>query len=196
MKFDPTYDYINDEINDEENLVYYKFCELIKTLYTVGSDANYQREIKGIGSAVDEMALDMDSNFTSVYEEYIKYGLLPDTALEKLKELDKFFDQKSENSDYDFWDDRNLDTNVEWMDVRKRAKEIIELLGMQGLKLEYDRTLEISEGWAYGIILCEIGKRKLAKAGLTPFCYLFENILLIFNRNRNITNKVIALYQH
>ena len=65
MKFEPTYDYGQSDLNKEGNLVLCKFGGLIKSLITISSDADRQRRIIGMGIATDDMALDFDAYFTS-----------------------------------------------------------------------------------------------------------------------------------
>jgi hypothetical protein len=141
MKFDPTFDYGSTDMNIDKNLICWKFGELIKNLYTLASDANIQREIIGIGAASDEMTEDFHRYFTLSYKNYINYGLLNDTTVDKLRQLDAFFDERS-GRESEFWDDTMLGTNAEWVIVREKAKEIIQLLGMQGLSLGYNRNEE------------------------------------------------------
>jgi hypothetical protein len=145
LRYDPTYDYGSNDLTIKENLVFYKFSELIKNLYTLASDAGKQLEIIGIGSATEEMVIDFDTYFTLSFSEYIEHNLLTDSALDKLKQLDLFFEDRSRNESSEFWDNSMIDTNIEWAIVREKAKEIIQLLGMQNLILEYDRDEKIEK---------------------------------------------------
>lgn len=142
MQFDPTIDYGNLDMKNDQNRVFWFYGEMIKMLYTLSGDAEFQREIVGIGHFAEEMAVDMDSYFVLVYENYLRYGLLNEAAVEKLHELDKVFIDESENSDSDFWNPQMLEINMRWIHIRKLAKSIIEMIGMQDLKLEYNMTSE------------------------------------------------------
>jgi len=142
MKFDPTYDYGKLDLNIAENLVCYNFRELIINLITLSSPAKRQLEIIGIGAVCNEMAVDFDEYFTSVYQLYIDNNFLTQDQLEKFIELDNYFDERSGKKQSEFWDDFLLETNPEWQIVRQKAMTILEMLGMQNLTIEFDRTEE------------------------------------------------------
>jgi len=139
MDFNPTYNYGDTDLINDDNLVNWKFGELIKNLITLTSNAERQAEILGIGATCDEMAIDFDTYFTLSYQNYIDNHLLTGNQIEKLKELDDYFNERSGDKSPDFWDDFLLDTNPEWQIVRQKAKTILELLGMQDLTIEFDR---------------------------------------------------------
>ncbi len=139
MDFDPTYKYGDTDLTNEDNLVCWKFAELIKNLITLSSSADRQAEIIGIGATCDEMVIDFDSYFTLSYKSYLDNGLLTVDQFETLKELDTYFEDRSGDKSPDFWDDFLLDTNPEWQIVRQKAKMILGLLGMQDLTIEFDR---------------------------------------------------------
>lgn len=136
MYFDPTYNYGNSDLNDEQNLACFKFCELIKNLLTLSSDADRQCEIIGIGAVCDEMAVDFETYFSHSYKLYLEHHLLTPEQMEALQDLDAFFEARSGS---DFWDDFLLDTHPDWQAVRQKAKAILKLLGMQDLAIEFDR---------------------------------------------------------
>lgn len=138
--FNPTIDYGLLDLANEENLVYWKFGELIKTLITLSSSADRQIEIIGAGAVTDEMAEDFYSYFTISYKEFIENKLLDETTLNKLKQLDNFLDQRSGDKDPIFWDDTTLLTNIDWQNVRTQAKEILIVLGFENLEIEFERT--------------------------------------------------------
>ena len=140
MNFDPTYNYGDTDLTNDENLVRWKFGELIKNLVTLSSSAERQAEIIGIGATCDEMAIDFDTYFTLEYQNYLDSGLLTISQVEKLKELDKYFEDRSGDKSPDFWDDFLLETNPEWQYVRRMAKNILEALNMIDLTIEFDRT--------------------------------------------------------
>ncbi|MBB2147230.1 hypothetical protein GM921_17145 [Pedobacter sp. LMG 31464] len=140
MHFDPTNNYGDTDLTNDDNLVHWKFGELIKNLVTLSSSAERQAEIIGIGAICDEMAIDFDTYFTLEYQEYLDSGLLTSSQVEKLKELDKYFEEQSGDKSLDFWDDFLLETSSEWQDVRQKAKTILETLNMQDFTIEFDRT--------------------------------------------------------
>src|SRR5688572_12329 len=95
MKFDPTFDYGDTDLSIDENLVFWKFGELLKTLITLSSDANRQKEIIGIGATADEMAEDFYTYFTLSYQSYVDNNLISFEQQDKLFELDKFFNERT-----------------------------------------------------------------------------------------------------
>ncbi len=139
MDFDPTYNYGDSDLTNEDNLVRWKFGELIKNLITLSSSANRQSDIIGIGAICDEMAINFETYFTLSYKNYLDNELLTIDQIEALKELDTFFDERSGDKSPEFWDDFLLDTNPEWQIVRQKAKIILELIGMLFLTIEFDR---------------------------------------------------------
>lgn len=139
MDFDPTYNYGDSDLTNEDNLVRWKFSELIKNLITLSSSANRQSDIIGIAATCDEMAIDFDNYFTSSYKSYLDNELLTIDQVQILKELDTFFDERSGDKSPDFWDDFLLETNPEWQIVRQKAMVILELIGMRDLTIEFDR---------------------------------------------------------
>ncbi|KFF04227.1 hypothetical protein [Flavobacterium reichenbachii] len=149
MEFDPTYDYSQTDLTDSKNLAYLNFYQLIITLITLSSSAEKQTEIIGYGAVCDEMAIDFESYFTLTVNEYKNFDLLNNLQLEKLNELDLFLDNRSGEKSPDFWDDFLLETNREWEVVRQMAKDILKLLEMEDLKLEFkreERFVETNEG--------------------------------------------------
>jgi len=140
MEFDPTYNYGDTDLTDNDNLVRWKFGELIKNLVTLTSDAKRQSEIIGVGGTCDEMAEDFHTYFTMVYSTYVDNKLLTSIQVDKLQELDEFFNDRSGNKSPDFWDDFLLETNSDWKVIRHKALEILSSLGMQDLTLEFDRS--------------------------------------------------------
>ena len=139
MNFDPTYNYGDTDLTQDENLVRWKFSELIKNLVTLSSSAKQQAEIIGFGATCDEMAIDFDTYFTLEYQDYLDNGLLTILQVEKLRELDEYFEDRSGDKSPDFWDDLLLETSSEWQNVRQQAKNILEALNMQDLIIEFDR---------------------------------------------------------
>ncbi|WP_433832813.1 hypothetical protein [Flavobacterium anhuiense] len=145
MEFDPLVDYGNFDLTDEINLAYWKFAELIKTLITLSSDAERQSEIIGYGLVCDEMVEDFELYFTLAVELYKRFNLLTDFQIEKLSELEYYFDSRSGVRLLDFWNDSLLETSEEWQIFRQMAKNILELLGMQNLKIEFERKESINQ---------------------------------------------------
>lgn len=139
LKFDPTHDYGNANMKRHNNLVLWKFGQLIKTLITLASDAERQKEIVGAGVATDDMVEDFDTFFTLSFTEFYDNKLLTDEALSLLKQLDKFLDDHSFDKTPEFWNDDNLDTNADWKTVRLQAKNILVVMKMDDLEIEFDR---------------------------------------------------------
>lgn len=140
MNFDPTFDYGLSDLTKEDNLVCWKFGELIKTLVTLSSNADRQIEIIGAGIITDEMAEDFDTYFTLSYKQFVDNNLLDEATINKLNYLDNFLDQRSGEKDPDFWDDTTLSTNNDWQNVRMQAKEILTLLGYENLDIDFERS--------------------------------------------------------
>lgn len=139
MQFDPTFDYGDTDLTNTENLIRWKFGELIKCLVTISSSAKRQVEIIGMGAVCDEMACDLDTYFSLEHPAYLEHGLFSSNQIEKLKELDSYFDVRSGDKSPDFWDDRLLESSSEWEDVRQMARTILEQLNMQDLTVEFER---------------------------------------------------------
>ena len=142
MRFDATHDYGKTDLTDDDNLVRWKFAELIKNLVTLSSSAEQQLKMTEIGAVCDEMALDFATYFVLSYQTYLRVGLLTLDEAEQLKKLDKYFEDRSGEKSPDFWDDSLLKTNPEWQVVREKAKCILEMLRMQDLEIEFERTVE------------------------------------------------------
>lgn len=140
MNFDPTFDYGFSDLKKEDNLVCWKFGELVKTLVTLSSSADRQIEIMGAGIVTDEMAEDFDTYFTLSYKQFVDNKLIDETTTNKLKYLDNFLDERSGDKDPDFWDDTTLSTNNDWQNVRTQAKEILTLMGFENLDIDFERT--------------------------------------------------------
>jgi len=139
MQFDPTYNYGDSDLTNKENLVCWKFAELIKTLITLTCIAERQIEIMGAGVVTGEMAEDFDTYFTLSYKQFKEYHLLSEIAIKKLNQLDNFLDQRCGDKASDFWDDFKLSTNKDWEIVRVQASEILTLLNMNNLDIEFER---------------------------------------------------------
>lgn len=142
MRFDATYDYGTTDLTVGDNLVRWKFAELIKNLVTLSSSAEQQLEMTGIGAVCDEMALDFETYFILSYQAYLQVGLLTLDQAEQLKKLERYFDDRSGDKSPDFWDESLLSTNPEWQIVREKARDVLEMLEMQDLEIEFERTVE------------------------------------------------------
>jgi hypothetical protein len=140
MNFDPTFDYGLSDLTMEENLVLWKFGELIKTLITLSSNAERQIEIMGVGVVTDEMAEDFNMYFTLSYKQFVENKFLNETSLNKLNYLENFLNQHSYDKNPEFWDDTILPTNYDWQTIRILAKEILTLLRFDDLDIEFERT--------------------------------------------------------
>lgn len=140
MSYDPTVDYSQMDLSIDKNLVYWKFSELIKNLITLSSDAPRQIELIGYGAVADEMAIDFDTYYTLSYQSYMDFNLLTIDQKIELDELDKYLEDRSGDKNPDFWDDFKLDLNPDWNWVRFKAKNILGLLKMDDLSIDFDRT--------------------------------------------------------
>jgi hypothetical protein len=143
MSFDPLINYGVLDFSKEENLVYWNFSELIKTLITFSKDAGDQLEIMGTNAAATEMALDFDSFFTLSAAKYGKYRLLDFDQINEITALGHFLDERS--SDEEFWTADSLYSNRDWLWVRSTARELLKLIGMDNLDIQIEkenRTIE------------------------------------------------------
>lgn len=163
MNFDPTFDYGLTDLTKEENLVCWKFGELVKTLVTLSSNAYRQIEIIGAGIVTDEMAEDFDTYFTLSYKQFVDHKLLDEVAIKKLNYLDNFIDQRSSDKDSDFWDDTKLSTNIDWQNVRTQAEDILTLWGFENLDIHFDRTEKYEKSNAEQSLLLQATRTRLIK---------------------------------
>jgi hypothetical protein len=139
MQFNPEYNYGDSDFTVKENVVCWKFGELVKTLVTLSSEAKEQIEIMGLGLVSEEMAEDFDTYFTLMFDEYIDGKLLTLHQVEQLKQLETFFNERSNNEFSDFWDDALLSTSADWEIVRQKSSNILALLGMEDLEIRFSR---------------------------------------------------------
>ena len=140
MKFDPTFDYGHSDLTNKENLTCWKYGEFIKALITLSLSADRQFEIMGAGIVTEDMSEEFDTYYRLEYKQFYDNNLLNDIAIDKLNQLDNFLDQRSGDKDPDFWDDHTLATNKDWEIVRLQSKEILTLIGMDNLEIEFDRA--------------------------------------------------------
>jgi hypothetical protein len=140
MNYEPTIDYSQMDLSIDENLVYWKFSELIKNLITLSSDSQRQIELIGYGAVADEMAIDFETYYTLSYKSYIDFKLLTFDQKNELDEIEKYFEDRSGDKSPDFWEDFKLDTNPDWIWVRLKAKNILRLFKMDYLSIDFDRT--------------------------------------------------------
>jgi hypothetical protein len=139
MNFDPTYNYGDGDMTNDNNRICWKFGELVKNLITLSSSAARQSELIGAGAVCDEMAIDFETYFTLSYNEYTDNGLLTESQIETLKALDNYLDARSGDRSPDFWDDDLLDSNPEWEVVRQMASNILISLEMGDYDIAYER---------------------------------------------------------
>lgn len=165
MYFDPTHDYSDADLNISDNIIRWKFSQLIENLVILSSSAQRQAEIIGVGAVCEEMALDFETYFTLEYPNYLETGLLTMSQLEKLQELDNFFEEKSGNNSPDFWDDLLLEKSLTWQVVRQKAQEILVMLDMQSLTIDFERTEKAVD--TGNPIMMQITKTRLVKSKLT-----------------------------
>jgi len=102
MKFEPTFNYGDTDLTLDHNLICWKFGQLITNLITLSSDATRQAEIVGIGATCDEMAEEFYTYFTLSYHSFLTNNLLTPDQVNKLIELDTFFDERSGDKSPDF----------------------------------------------------------------------------------------------
>jgi len=140
LKFDPTFNYGNEDMKIYDNLIRYKFSQLIINLILLSSSSTQQILIFGIGNACNEMAIDFELYFTQEKESYLESGLLTLDAVDKLKEIDDLFCEKSEDKNHEFWDDDNLESNSDWKLVSEKSHEILKMLNFDNLTLELERN--------------------------------------------------------
>lgn len=162
--FDSTTNYGLTDLKNEDNLVCWKFGELIKTLVTLSSSADRQFEIMGAGIVTDEMAEDFNSYYTLSYEQFLESKLLDKTVvMDKLNYLENFIDQRSGDKAPDFWDDTTLSKNSDWQDIRLQAKEILALLGFENLDINFERTEKYEKSNSGERLLIQVTRTKLTK---------------------------------
>jgi hypothetical protein len=145
MEFDPLLDYGKFDLTNKINLVYWRFSELIKTLIILSSNSERQVEIIGFGEVCCEMAEDFDTFYKFSIDLYLEFQWLTSLQIEKLNDLSDFFDNMNQKDSVSFWNDDLLAVNLDWMIVRKKAKDILETLGMQNLEIEFDRKESINQ---------------------------------------------------
>lgn len=145
MEFDPLLDYGKFDLTNKINLVCWRFSELIKTLIILSSNSERQLEIIGLGEVCCEMAEDFDTFYKFSIDLYLEFQWLTSLQIEKLNDLSDFFDNMNQKDSVSFWNDDLLAANLDWMIVRKKAKDILETLGMQNLEIEFDRKESINQ---------------------------------------------------
>lgn len=142
MKFDPLHDYTKEDLTQEENLILWKFAELIKTLISMAEKSQRKLEIYGFGNAADGIAEDFNTYYTTTADCYESFGLLDNKALNKLNELSKIIGEKRKDSNLKFWDDFYLASNKDWEFIRVKARTILLMLEYDNLELQIDRIEE------------------------------------------------------
>ena len=137
MSFDPLVNYGVLDFSNEENLVYWNFSELIKTLITLSKNAGDQLEIMGTNAAATEMALDFDSFYTLSAAKYAKYKLLDGDQMEELAALGIFMENK--NIDEEFWSAEALYSSNEWKMIRNKATRLLAMMEMDYLDIHLEK---------------------------------------------------------
>ena len=160
MSYNPTIDYSQMDLSIDKNLAYWKFGELIKNLVTLSSESPRQIELIGFGAVADEMAIDFDTYYILSYQSYLDYKLLTIDQKTELDELNKYLEDRSGDRNPDFWDDLKLDTNPDWDWVRYKAKDILKLLKMDDLSIDFDRTEKFDNS---GNLMMQSTKTRLIK---------------------------------
>jgi hypothetical protein len=143
MAFDPLINYGVLDFSKEENLVYWNFSELIKTLITFSKDAGDQLEIMGTNAAATEMALDFDSFYTLSATKYSKYKLLDFEEMNEIAGIGLFLDERSDEEV--FWTADSLYSNRDWAWVRLKARELLKMIGMDHLDIQVEKERKTVE---------------------------------------------------
>lgn len=105
----------------------YHYEELLKLLVILSLDPEAQLETH----TEDELAIEYESALVPRVEEYLSEGYFTETDIERLLEIDQFFEVRSGNDDDGFWS--SIETHPDWILVRKMAKEVLKALGHEGI---------------------------------------------------------------
>ena len=76
----------------------YHYEELLKLLVIISSEPKLQREAHGIGSAEEEMAIDLDFHFNEFKTQLLESSLLSTSEAEDIAEIDRFLKQEIASS--------------------------------------------------------------------------------------------------
>ncbi len=155
--YNPFTDYSQLDLSNEDNMVCWKFGELIKTLITLSKDAEKQVEWIGYGAVADEMATDFETYYSIEFQSYLDANLLTSDQKQALDELDQYLTDRSDY-DPDFWNDSILDKNPDWEWVRSKARQILNLLNLDHVSIKVDRYEEFDDN---GKLVIQTTKLKL-----------------------------------
>ncbi len=129
--------------NKDSDTLSWQFEELVKTLLTLSSPAEKQREICGISCPGDDMANDFDSYYTLCKSQYIDRGYLTSLQIEALDKLDKFLEDRSGQQYEEFWcNSTSLDQHKDWETIRELAKNCLDVLGKTDFDIVVEHTFE------------------------------------------------------
>lgn len=131
----------------------YNFEELLKVLVILSLDADTQLKACGIGSAEDELAIDLDNYYTRNRAAFIKGGYLSEDVAKEIDDLNLYFDKRSGNDDHGFWSE--IETHEGWRVVRERAKLILVKMGKPNLSVRIDVEND------YGLVSGEIVSQQI-----------------------------------
>lgn len=162
MKFDPLHDYTKEDLTKEENLIFWKFAELIKTLIGMAEKSQRKLEIYGFGNVADGITDDFNTYYTTTADCYESFGLLDKKALNKLNELSKLMGEKRKDPNSNFWDDFYLASNKDWELIRVKARTIL-------LMLEFDK---------YELYVEKIEEKTMAEEGKTIIVEKTKKIII------------------
>jgi hypothetical protein len=140
LEFEASYDYGQTDVTNEQNLTLWKYGELVKTLITLSSESDRQKELVGAGAVAEEMAEDFNRYFTESVKELKGHRLLTDELFIHLQKLDQFLDDRSGDNMPEFWDDSKLESHPDWTIVRHMAGDILSSMKMGHLDVDFDRT--------------------------------------------------------
>jgi len=121
----------------------YHYEETLKLLVIISSSAEVQREAHGIGSAEEEMAIDLEFHFKENENCLIENGFITRDEADAISKIDQFFDRRSNSDDDDFWYD--LENHEDWISLRIIANDVLKFMGKD--HLEVDIKIENSTSW-------------------------------------------------
>lgn len=120
----------------------YHYEELLKLLVIISSEPKLQREAHGIGSAEEEMAIDLDFHFNEFKTQLIESSLLSTSEAEDIAEIDRFFEARNCEQYESFWEE--LETHPDWKSVREMAADVLASMGKGDLTIKVNVVSEAS----------------------------------------------------
>lgn len=119
---------------NEDALIKYK--NLVDSLKLIALD--YEEQVKSLPDFVhvpDEIALTFDEAFLR-RRVLVEERLISEEALKMLTELDKLFEVMSQ--DKSLWDNKKLKESIEWQLTRSHARTILDILGEDLTRPDFD----------------------------------------------------------